>query len=239
MSCGSRNRRAGFTLLEIVISTTLLLLLAGSLVQALDALKGVTTAGSVESKLQQAGERALLRIIDDMKRSGFVTLDLGGFNQSFPFLFDGGDATVSWQGFAPPTGMGVHTHLAATKQAQAGEPDFGLDREIVFVLPADFDGNGVPDVDANGELVWDPAQISYTLVTRLDGLNYLERRVNGVNPTKAAMFVERIAFDDNTSSGGVAVPLGAIRIQVFMRQNDDNGQVHRHTARAMVRMRNG
>jgi type II secretory pathway pseudopilin PulG len=239
-----RSARAGFTLLEVVISATLLFLLAGSLVTALDSLKGVTTAGSIESKLQQAGERALLQVVDDMKRSGFVTLDLGaGVDQPFPYLFDGADATFDWQGIAPPTPMLLHSHVPPTKQAQAGDPDFGLDREIVFLLPADDlplpAGDGVPDVDGAGNLVWDLQQVTYTVSTRAGGINHLERSVNGANPTKTAMHVERVTFDDNASSGGVAVPLGAIRVQIFLRQVDDKGQVHRFTAQATVRMRNG
>ena len=137
--------------------------------------------------------------------------------------------------------LDLHTHVGAIKHAQPGEAGFGLDREVVFLLPADFDADGVPDVDANGQLVWDPQQASYTLITRPDGINYLERRVGGLNPTKVAMFVERIAFDDTASTtlpGVPAVPVRAIRIQLFLRQTDAKGQVHRFTARATVRMRN-
>jgi prepilin-type N-terminal cleavage/methylation domain-containing protein len=240
MTCAAREcrrqARGGFSLLEVLVATTILLVLVGSLATTLGAMKGVTTAGGTQSRLQEAGERILKLIAKDMKRSGFV--QVGG--KDYPFLFNEGNADQDWQG-TPTAGFSVHSHPAPTHAAQPGELDFGLTREAVFALPQDADADGVPDIDVNGALVWDAQEFSYVLVTRPDGINYLERRTDGTDGRVIGMFVERIAFDHNASTllTPDPVPLGAMRVQVFLRQQDGEGSVHRYTARAVVRMRNG
>jgi prepilin-type N-terminal cleavage/methylation domain-containing protein len=231
----SSRRRGGFTLFEMLIAVVILLALAGSLTTALRGQKGLMTAGDTDARLQEAGERMLKAILTDMKRSGVVTLV-----NDYPFLFNEGDATADWQGVATP-GFAAHVHPAPTHAAQAGDLDFGVTREIVFVLPQDADGDQIPDVDANGALLWAPNEISYVLVTRADGINYLERRVDGANGRVIGMFVERLAFDDNASTQLTPdpVPLGAIQVQIFLRQQDQAGLVHRYVARGLVRMMNG
>jgi prepilin-type N-terminal cleavage/methylation domain-containing protein len=228
--------RSGFTLLEMLIAATILLILAGSLTASLANMRGVTSAGDVESRLQEAGERILKSILTDMKRSGFVQV---GPND-YPFLFNEGNANQDWQGI-PIAGYAVNGHAAPVHAAVAGDPDFGVTREIVFVLPQDADADQVPDIDAAGDMVWSAQELSYVLVTRPDGINYLERRTNGANGRVIGMFVERLAFDHNASTLVTPdpVPLGAVRVQVFMRQADQDGLVHRYTAGATVRMRNG
>jgi len=248
---GKRTSR-GFTLVEVVVATTVLMVMAGSLITAMQGMRGLTDAGNLEVKLQEAGERALSRMVEDLRRSGFVEVDLGGGPplQSFPYIFKDGDPTLGWTWGIDPTGanpdntdppvtnMGVHAHAPAAKAAQPGDPDFGPNQEIVFVIPADADLDGVPDIDASGDIVWSPNQISYVLVTRLDGVNYVERRVNGVNNQKVAMNVERLVFDDNTSSGGGAVRVNTIRIEIHFRQVDSQGLVHRYVAQTSLRLRN-
>jgi hypothetical protein len=135
--------------------------------------------------------------------------------------------------------MAVHAHAPAAKLAQPGDPDFGPNHEIVFVIPDDANGDGVPDIDANGDIVWSTDQISYVLVTRADGNNYVERRRNGVNNQKVVMNVERLVFDDTTSSGGgAAVQVDTVRIQIHLRQVDPQGLVHRYVAQTSLRLRN-
>jgi prepilin-type N-terminal cleavage/methylation domain-containing protein len=231
----ARGPGGGFTLFEMLIAVVILLALAGSLTTALHGQKGLTTAGDTDARLQEAGERILKSILTDMKRSGMVTL-----GNAYPFLFNEGDATADWQGVATP-GFAAHAHPPPAHAAQPGDPDFGVTREIVFVLPQDADGDQVPDVDPNGQLLWGPNELSYVLVTRADGINYLERRVDGANGRVVGMFVERIAFDTNASTqlSPDPVPLGSIQVQVFLRQVDQQGLVHRYVARGLVRMLNG
>ena len=244
---------SGFTLVEIVVASSVLLVMAGSLITALKGIRGITDSGSMEVKLQTSGERAVSTIMDDMRRSGFVDVDVGGGPplQSFPYIFKDGDPTLGWTWGTEPSGanpdntdppvtpMLMHAHAPATKAAQPGDPDFGPNQEIVFVIPADANADGVPDIDASGNIVWSPNQISYVLVTRADGNNYIERRVNGLNGQKVAMYVERLVFDDNTSSGGgAAVQVNTIRVQIHFRRADPQGQMHRYVAQTSLRLRN-
>ena len=234
MKGASKSTTAGFTLVEMAIATTILLLIAGSLVTALDGLTGITVTGSTESKLQAAGEHAMSMIIADIQRSsGPVVLN----GKTYPFLFENGDASQNWAQ-TPVAGFDPHTHPPAASQAQPGDPDFGPDREMVFLQPADADNDGRPDIDPNGQLVWDPTEFSYVVVTgALDGRNYLQRRRDGAGPRTAASGVERIVFDDAASSG-FTIPLDSIRVQLFLREVDQERRVHRYTAQAVVRMRN-
>lgn len=227
------SARAGFTLAEVVIAALILALLAGSLLGALDDLRSMTVTGSVDSKLQDSGERALMRIIEDLKRSG--ARRLGG--KDYPYVFDGGVPANGFPVGNPLNDFDAHAHVPNQQMAQAGDLDFGLSREIVFIQPADANGDERPDVDANGEMVWNLAEFSYVLVTRPDGINYLERRTNGANPQRVATFVERVVFD-NWESSGFAIPQDSVRVQVFLRQRDGKGMMHRYTAQAVVKLRN-
>jgi hypothetical protein len=115
--------------------------------------------------------------------------------------------------------------------------DFGPNREIVFLQPADADGNAVPDVGADGNLVWSPNEISYVVVTGADGVNYLQRRVNAGQPLRIASHVERVVFDDQITSG-FAIPPRSIRVQIFFREPDEEGSLIRYSTQALTRMRN-
>ena len=160
-----------------------------------------------------------------------------------------------------------------TQTAVAGDIDFGPFKEIVFMLPADLDGddrpdmdldgNGVPELDANGDgirtenpvdidPVWDPVnndidpdngvvwshnEISYTVMTQLDGRNYLERRVNGANPRQIARDIERIQFDIGDTDG--TVPPKSVRVRLFFRTINTAGALFQHTNEVTVKLRNG
>jgi hypothetical protein len=217
--------RGGFTLTEMVIGSTILFLLAAALTGATKGLRDLGSAGGVQVDLQEMGERALAQITQDLKRSGFVTQ--GGVD--YPHLFDDGAAT-GW--FAP------HAHAPAASEAEAGDADFGPSREIVLLAPQDADADGVPDLDGNGQLVWDAAELDYVLVTRPDGVNELQRRDTTGALRPVANHVERVVFDDNPTSG-FEVPLGAVRVRIFFRKRDASGHLYRHTAEAVVRLRNG
>lgn len=229
-------RRAGFTVIEVTVATLVLLAVSGALVTALNGLRGAARTADVSSRLTEAGERALLDIVEDVLRSGRV--NPGG--TAFPYTFDGGDSPFD----------DVHDHVAADEHAEAGEPDFGLDREIVLILPRDEDTLGppaavgvpddVPDLDGNGNLVWSLDEISYVLVTWPDGINRLERRVNGAAPGQiVASWVERVRFDDFSSDPANIGNSGSVRVRLWLRQPDARGTVQRWSGEAMVRMRNG
>jgi hypothetical protein len=220
----SRSRRAGFTLLELVISSALTVVLIGALVAAVDALRGLTNAGSARARLVEEGARALDVVRFDLTRSGFLFTN----GKTYPYLFTDGAA---FGDFAD------HAHAPTADAAEAGDPDFGPDREIVYVVPLDADGNGMPDLDVNGLPIFDPIECSIVIAIAPDGRRVLERRGPGGRRT-LARDVERVVFDDPVSSG-FTVPQNAIRVRIFMRTTDENGALQRHVAEATVRLRNG
>lgn len=220
---GKLGTRAGLTLLEVLIGSMILFLLAGTLTQSLRAMRSTTATGGALVRAQDAGQRALERIRDDLRRSGFVG--------NYPYL-----GLVD--GVPDDPAFAAHGHVAAPKLAVAGDFDFGPNREIVFVLPADLDNNGEPDVDAAGDLVWSVDEVSYVVVPDANGVNWLERRVNGAGPRRVCRNVERITFEDwwidNT------VPLGdAVRVRIFFREPSENGTRARYSVQAVVRLQNG
>ena len=217
--------RAGFALLELMIGVMILLVLVATLTQSLRSLSQGTAVTDVDGDLQTQAERALRSIIGSLKPSGFVTV--GG--NTFPYLFQDGNATGAYAASA---------HAAPNHTAAADDADFGPNREIVFVQPADADGDNRPDLDAGGQMVWSTDQCAYVVVARRDGSNVLQKRVNGGAGRMVASHVERVTFDDNTSSG-FQVPLRAIRVRIWLRERDAHGSLHRYFTEAVVKLRNG
>jgi len=229
------RRRAGFTVIEVAIATLVLVVVSGALITAMDGLRGAAMTGDLSSRLSEAGEKALLNIVEDLRRSGRVNP-----GTAFPYTFEGGDSLFN----------DAHDHLPADEHAEAGEPDFGPDREIVLLLPRDEDTLGpplvvgvpdnIPDLDVNGELIWGLEEFSYVLETGPDGINRLERRIDGVGPGQVmASYVERVRFDDFNSAPLEIPNSGSVRVRLWLRQPDSRGTVHRWFGEAMVRMRNG
>ena len=221
----NRTRRSAFSIVELVVGMTILILLAAALTRATSGLRELGDSGGVQVELQEMGERALQQVALDLKRSGFATVA----GEPYPYLFEDGLA----QG-----GFALHAHLPAASEAVPGDVDFGPSREIVLLQPADADGNGTPDIGVDGELVWDADEVSFVVVTRNDGVNVLQRRTSDGGLRPLARFVERVTFDDNLTSG-FEVPLDAVRVRIFFRKRDAQGTLYRHTAERTVRLRNG
>jgi hypothetical protein len=95
-------------------------------------------------------------------------------------------------------------------------------------------------IDPENGLVWNHREISYVPVTRPDGVNYLERRVDGDAAT-----ARRIARDvelftvENAADTGFAIPTNALRVRVFFRKRDKQGALYRHSAEVVISLRNG
>lgn len=220
---GTRRSR-GYTLVEIVLATAILAVLARVLVEAASLMSRLTASGNVETVLQLESEKALEAIMADLRRSGFTTVN----EKDFPYVFDDGEAVAPFD---------AHSHPPAVQEAVEGDPDFGPIREIVFVLPADDDADGRPDTGEDGQLVWSAEEVSYTLATYESG-NHLERKVDVGEPEQVARYIERIVFD-TPASAGWTIPLGSVRVQVFLRMRDPNGALYRYSNSVVLSMRNG
>jgi hypothetical protein len=219
------RRAAGYTLLEVVIASLILAFLAHTLVESSNFMSRMTSTGNVQTVMQIEGEKALAKIVADLRRTGYLD-NIGGKN--FPYVFTNGVAEAPFEN---------HSHPPADSEADRDDLDFGPNREVVIVAPADADGNGRPDLDADGALVWSPDEISYTVVTR-SGTNYLERAVNGADSRPVCRFVERLVFDTDESSG-FQIPFGSMRVRLFLRARDSMGALYRQSSEVVVKLRNG
>jgi prepilin-type N-terminal cleavage/methylation domain-containing protein len=207
--------RGGFTALEVMLSLTILSLVVAGISQAMRSMEGLGQAAEARANVNQAANRGLRRILADLKQTGFT--NDGGTN--FPVLFTDGDPGNEFPGLVhapPPEGC----------------------REIIFLLPADVDGNKIPDLDANRNIVWDAPVYSFRLVTSPDGVNRLQRSVDGAGFRNIVSHVESVVFDDAISSG-FEIPLDALRVQLTLAQADHHGQMHRITVEGVVRATNG
>lgn len=257
-------RRAGFTLVEMVIGVTILAVIARLLVGASQASSSMTELGNIEGEIFRQGERALGSILGDLRRSGYVTVD----GKSYPHVFDAG---------AAGPGFDAYIHQPGPQAAAAGDPDFGVMRSLVLCLPSDLDGDGRPELDADGDGVpeldgdrdgtptddpadvaglWDPMENTIHADTRVvwshqdvgyvvtatgpGGENELVRLVDGGAGGRKvlARHVERVQFD-TPASAGFTIPGGTVRVRIFFRVPDSQGRVFRSRTEATVRLRNG
>ena len=118
----------------------------------------------------------------------------------------------------------------------AGAEGYGENREIVFLLPADADRDGAPDLSGTGQLVWDSVDFSYVLVEGPNGTPQIERRMNNQLDRIVATNVERLFIQ--RQSDDPSVPFGALRIQIWLRMSDTTGLEHPYFVEATVRLRN-
>ena len=223
--------RSGFSLVEVILVASILAILARALVETSSSMGRVTSTGNVLSLLQQEGARAMESIVRDLKRSGYVVLDEDTVDErEYPYTFEGGVAEAPFD---------MHTHAPADQEAGPNDPDFGPIREIVLVHPADDDDDGRPDYEPASGLDWSADEISYVLVTRADGVNYLERRVNAGNARRVARDVERVVFERPVDTGyDPAVPTGSVRVRLFLRTRDSQGTLYRDQREVVVMLRN-
>jgi len=253
-------KRGGFTLLEVIISTSILGLLARSLIQLSIGMGAMSDAGGSISLLQHESTKAQDAILDDMRRSGLRLV--GG--KSYPHIFEAG---------VPGAGFEAHAYTPGSQDALPGDADFGAQRALVFLAPADMDRDdrpdmdvdrsGIPELDGNRDgvlsedapdtaawdaalydidpetgLVWDRTEVSYVVVDGPDGRNYLERRLNGVLQRRVAKDVERL-FIETPADTGFQIPTNALRISLFLRRTDPQGKAYRHSTQWVVSLRNG
>ena len=257
----STSQRGGFTLLEVVMSATILGVLARSLIMLSSGMGSMSEAGGSLSLLQHEATKAQEALLTDLRRSGLRTVGA----KSYPYIFEGD--TPDDPAFA------AHAYTPAVQNALPGEIDFGPMRSVVFLSPADMDGderpdmdvdqNGVPELDGNRDgiisedpsdqgpwvpaeydidpstgLVWDLDEVSYVVVDGPDGHSYLERRIDGVLDRRVAKDVERL-FVEDCADTGFQIPSNAVRISLFLRRTDIHGVVYRHSMQWVVSLKNG
>lgn len=225
--------QSGLTLLETSIGMLVLTLMLGSILESMSSMQNMTNQGSAETDLQHSVERAMNRITEDLRTSGFVTLDDG---RSFPALIEDG---------ATPAGYDQeHSHPVAVKNVPGEDPAFGFDRGLIFVRYADANNDDVPDIHWLAQpkpvVRWEETEtISYSVRTEADGRNALFRTVAGQDSRIVARDVERVVFDTTDTAGPLEVPLGVVRVRLWFYSVNGKGFETRSQAEALVRLRNG
>ncbi len=222
----------------------------------------MTDRGNTRALLQHEGKRAARAIVTEISHSAARTLN----GKTYPYVFQDATAVYPFES---------HSHTLPTMAAMSGDPDFGTLQELVFVLPADHDGdgrpdmdldmNGTPELDGNGDgvrseswddldgiwfpsqntvdstngVVWDHDEISFVLTTGPDGINRLERRVNGdADSAKVlARDVERVEIDTDATSQW-SIPVDSVRLRIFFRRMDKRGSLYRHEIELVVAFKN-
>ena len=128
------RRTGGFTLVEVMVSAVILGVLARSLILVSDGMGSMSQTGGSMSLLQEQATRAQGALLGDLRQSGVMMA--GGL--SYPHVFEGG---------LPGLGFEGHAYAPGAQAAQPNEFDFGAHRAVVFLEPADMDGDGRPDMD--------------------------------------------------------------------------------------------
>lgn len=258
----ARRLRAGFTLLEMILGATVLALLAKTLVSATTSVSQLTESGNVESRVQRDSDRALRRIMEDLRMSGFHTVN----SRDYPHVFTGGTAGADFA---------EYSHAPAPQAATEGEADYGPMYSIVLCVPSDLDGNGRPELDVDGDgtpeldgngdgfvsddtedvqgiwdpqantisatsrLVWSHEDVAYVVLESVAGENELVRLVdNGDGGREVlARSVERLTFE-TVQPGSASVSAGTVRVRIDFRAVTESGFTHKSTSEALVRLKN-
>lgn len=257
-----RSAIAGFSLIEVCISASLLIMITGALVTQLDATREQSLTVRTGERLQTAGESALREIGEELRKSGFVWAN----GKQYPTLFVDG---------APGAGFEVYAHAKAAEHEKTGAPGHGLNREIAFARPtlrkigqapdgtnycldcseSEIDAGGMyeeppagqidyvriydaPYIDpSTGTVLWSAADSAFVLVTEPSGRNALQQRSGTTVLRTLARDVERLVFDTSTSDP-VGVPVGAVRARLWLRATDENGTVQRWQGELVTDLRN-
>ena len=227
----ARASRAGLTLVEMLIGTSILAVLGLTIATSTATMRDMTFSSSTQDQLQQQARRAMSVISADLRRAAAANFDVGGGELEYPVVFRPGDLDGAYL-------AEEHDFDAAPKLAEDGEGDMGDDEGILFCIPADDDADGSPDFDlATGELGWDlDGRISYSRQLGADGRTSIVRTVDGGDQRVVARDVELLEFDLH-SVETPEVPLDSVRVRIAFRATSSGGDVYRHRAEFLVRMR--
>jgi len=218
------GKNEGYTILEMAISMVILGIVLAGVFSVLGASRSIFQTGITLSSLQDQARKALDQITREVRQSGTVINDP---HSPYPYLFVDGNA----EGY-----YAHHWHPPAVSHASPGDPDYGPNREIVFRMATDVDGDGLLTSATTGVIEWGPEEISYVVLTTDDGVNELQRRINGGSPVAVVRHVERIVFDDYHTNPGLTK--NQISIIIHMRNTTKTGRVLRTYLSTTVNMRN-
>jgi len=199
-----RGRRAGFSLIEAMVSTFIFLAFLAAVYQAVNRSRQFADVQETLSVIQVDGEKALNRMAEELRMSAHISNPIAG-EPAYPYVFVNGEA---YDSFA------AESHTPPDQHVGPGSPGFGEVREIVFKVPFDNDGNGLFTDEDTGQPEWSTFDVSYVVITDASGTNVLVRRQDGVATDIIAKFVERVTFD--TVNTDAVVGFSEIVITIYM-----------------------
>jgi hypothetical protein len=192
-------------------------MLLGGFLVSVDRMTRASDATEVQYALAVDGLDAVRSICTEVGRSGY--LDFGG--TAMPVFFEDGEPGEDFPAFAHPA-------------PSSGEAI----RDLAYRLPQDGDGDGWPDLDGNGDAVWDPTDYGLLCLPLDDGADGLVRRTDDGTTTVLARDVARVVFESPAQTG-FAIPLDSLRFTLTMRRTGSDGRSYEYEAQRVVRLRNG
>jgi len=223
-----RRRQAGFTLLEAVVSSVILVSMLVAIYGALSSSWSSYGTQSTYAKMQMDARRALERVAEELRMAGRVPNPAPG-QPDYPYTFVNGSALGT---FNQPA-----RHPAPVQHVEPGTPAFGDCREIAFLIPEDLDGDGLLTSAATGDIEWSDYDLSYVPVTGPDGNNRLERWEDDRPTDVLATYVERVTFD--TIDTDPSIHFNEIVVTIYMaRPTPEKGVWLQTQLSTTVKMRN-
>jgi type II secretory pathway pseudopilin PulG len=237
--------KAGFTLLEAALSIGLL---SGLLYVFFQSLAGFDRLGRHSKALHAASadaSRAMGVIRRDLERSGHLLLA----GQNFPQVFPAGEAPAGFSMFehAGPNSISGLSKTSSVNPLPAptggvGLPGFSPEelpesREALYVLPADADSDGWPDLNA-GEPVWSPNRLALQLIPVAAGDNHLVRRSEAGTLNILARGVRAFRVDLPVDTG-YTIPLDSVRVWIQLVRESERGGVQLFNRVDVIQLRNG
>jgi hypothetical protein len=215
--CPRTRARAGFTLLEAILAVGLFSMLVGGFLFSVERMSRASDAVDVSYTLAVDGFDAVRSIVDQVSRTGYRQ-------------FDGSDMPVFSEDGEPG-----EDHLAFAHEPPSSGEEV---RDLVYRLPQDADADGWPDVDGNGEAVWDPVEYGLLCLTLADGTDALVLRRSDGTTRVLARDVARVVFETPAQTG-FTIPLDSLRFTLTLRRPGSDGRQLEFEAQRVVRLRNG
>ncbi len=114
-------------------------------------------------------------------------------------------------------------HPALAHPAPVSYPNFPANRELVFRTLEDADGDGWPDINGAGQLIWSPVISAFIVAPDANGINRLYLVDTAGQRRSLARNVGSLVIDDSASSG-FTIPLNQLRVRLFMAPNEREAQ---------------
>jgi hypothetical protein len=201
--------------IEAVISTAIFVVLMGVFVRSLFSAQEAQDGAEATERLQRSSLDVVETVRQELSRSGFE----GGL----PLLYDG-DIGGDYDDYA---------HAPAHDRNGAD-----VERcDIAYRLPADGDGDGWPDVDADGGVIWEADPRAFVLAPDGSGSNAFMHLLPDGRRSTIARNVERVTFSTPAQTN-YAIPLDCMSVTVVLREGR-GGQARQEQLAFVVKLRNG